>query len=275
MPDLWEPKRRIEEQYKRALLRIMRNLEDTVKGITEPNKIIELLQGLYATDTFTKYAEAEASKMVTSLFTDAGRTWRQAAKRNSKGSTVYNALMHELNGPVGARVAAQIERNARIIKTLPLDVSKNLTAYIAKESQKGRRAQDIAEEIQLKFPSSSKAKANLIARTEVSKTSTALNRARSENLGIDWYMWRTSEDSRVRDSHRVMDLVLVRWNDPPSPEALAGETKTFGHYHAGDIFNCRCYPEPVITLDLIKWPCKVYYKGTIQRITRAQFEKIA
>lgn len=58
---------------------------------------------------------------------------------------------------------------------------------------------------------------------------------------------------RVRKSHRIMEGVLVNWNMPPSPERLAGE-KDVGNYHAGNIWNCRCYPEPLISVDDIRWP---------------------
>jgi uncharacterized protein with gpF-like domain len=71
-----------------------------------------------------------------------------------------------------------------------------------------------------------------------------------------------------------MDKVLVRWSDPPSPEALDGE-KSYGKYHAGEIFNCRCFPEPVIDFDDVTWPHKVYSGGQIQMMTLAQFKQLA
>ena len=119
-----------------------------------------------------------------------------------------------------------------------------------------------------------KASERLIARTEVSKTTTALTKARSENLGINWYVWRTVLDGlRVRKSHRIMEGVLVNWNMPPSPEKLAGE-KDVGNYHAGNIWNCRCYPEPLISVDDIRWPHKIYINGRIEIISKKEFEKI-
>lgn len=187
---------------------------------------------------------------------------------------IYEALQKEMAGRLGGTVVHQINRNAELIKSLPVDIAGQVNGHVMREVLKGTRASSIAEQIKAYFPEASKAKAGLIARTETSKTSTALTRARSQSIGVNWYVWRTSEDSRVRDSHRIMDIVLIRWNDPPSPEALDGESRTYGHYHAGDIFNCRCYPEPVIDLDLIAWPAKVYFRGTVTRMTRKQFETI-
>jgi uncharacterized protein with gpF-like domain len=70
-----------------------------------------------------------------------------------------------------------------------------------------------------------------------------------------------------------MDGVLVHWDDPPSPELLIGE-KSVGKYNAGDIWNCRCFAQPVIFLDYITFPAKVYCGGRIVTMTRSQFEAV-
>ncbi|WP_175511470.1 phage minor head protein [Alicyclobacillus macrosporangiidus] len=212
-------------------------------------------------------------KMVTNIFSDAGRTWRQAANRNSKGGVLYRALMQEFETSVGGAIMAQVRENAEYIRSVPADVAREMTEHIMHQSMAGFRASEIAEHLLSIYPHMSEVKANLIARTETSKTRTALEQARSERLGARWYQWRTSEDARVRKSHRLMDKVLVAWDDPPSPEALAGE-KSVGHYHAGCIWNCRCAALTVLTLDDVDWPCKVYRNGAVTTMTRAQFERI-
>lgn len=225
---------------------------------------------------FQEHAEAAARKMVTSLFSDAGKTWREAARENSKGKPIYEALKHEIDTTqIGISIKEQTERNAKLIKSMPKSIRKDITDHVAEETFKGRRSEYIAEDLLNEFVHMTEAKSKLIARTEVSKTSTALTRARCENLGINWYVWRTSEDKRVRKSHDHMDDVLICWDNPPSPEKLKGIKSTLGYYHAGDCPNCRCYPEPVVSLDFIKFPHKVYYKGEIVAMTRKQFEAIA
>lgn len=212
-------------------------------------------------------------QMVTHLFRDNGSTWRQAARANSRGRKIYEALQEEMQGPLGAQVRFLTQQNAQHIKSMPLHLAQEVNKKVLEEAIKGTRSSDIAEQIKEIFPHMTNVKANLIARTEVSKTSTALTEARSEYIGAPWYVWRSSEDSRVRDSHRLMDGVLVRWRDAPSPEALAGE-KSYGTYQAGGTFNCRCYPEPLLDLDDVRWPCRVYVGGIIQRMTRKEFERI-
>ena len=79
----------------------------------------------------------------------------------------------------------------------------------------------------------------LIARTEVARTASGLTEARARHVGSDGYFWRTAKDADVRDSHRQMEGKFVKWNEPPT---LSDGTVT----HAGQIYNCRCYAEPVI-----------------------------
>jgi SPP1 gp7 family putative phage head morphogenesis protein len=243
--------------------------------ITDPYEIIEALTS-YVTRTpaFRDLARSAASRMVTGLMHDGARSWREAARSGMRGRDIYAALRNELKGPVGIRVQQLVDENAELISTFPDAMASRVNTFIERESQKGRRAEAIARDLQEQFPDVSRSRINLIARTETSKASTALTRSRAESLGLDWYVWRTSKDARVRDSHEIMDRVLVNWNDPPSPEALNDE-KSHGNYHAGNIFNCRCYPAPVIDLGRVKWPSKVYTGGQIQQMTRARFERMS
>lgn len=273
--DLWKPKRRIELLYQRSLRKIMKTLENKLNGITSLAEILIILKKFTQSKEFKQFAEAEARKMVTSVFTDAGKTWRTAANVNSKGRQIYEALKHEIETtPIGISIKEQIERNSDLIKSIPVKIRSEITEVVAREFMGGRRSEDIAQDLQKRFPEMLKAKAYLIARTETSKTESALTKARCDNLGIKAYIWRTSEDIRVRSSHAHMDDVIVFWDNPPSPEALIGK-KNVGYYHAGNIYNCRCYSEPIIRLDFITWPHKVHYNNSIVRMTRKQFEAIA
>ena len=177
-----------------------------------------------------------------------------------------------------------MKENADLISTLPKNIADDVAAYVDREAMKGRRASDIADEIRRMFPEKTRARAELIARTQVSMTQTNLVQARAEDLGLDWYVWRAcggnNGDGRTRSSHRHMSGVLIRWSDPPAPEDLfplrrvdgSPYNNTLGHYHAGCCPNCRCYPEPVVDLDLLKFPIRVYQNGHVERMSRKRFE---
>lgn len=245
-----------------------------VNSAKTPSEAIHLLRVYSNSEEFRDWCERLATKITTQVNQTVSATWREAAAKAGRGSQIYASLMKELKTPLGGNVALKIRENANLIKTFPLNISVQLNAYIGREAYKGRRAADILDDMMKMFPNTAKSRLMLIARTEVSKTQTALVQARAMNMGADWYIWRTSDDERVRPSHRKMDGVICNWKDPPDPEKVCG-LKSYGKYHAGDIFNCRCYPEPIVNLDYVTFPAKVYINGTIKMMSRKQFEKLA
>lgn len=284
--ELWEPKQRIEATFRRNLLEIAKQIIMRIGETTDTEFINSTLLHISKSREYQNFCESIAMNMVTHLYDDQGKTWRQAARLNSKGGFIYAFLQKELKGSTGRMLMQEIQRNAEIIKTLPLNIAQDVTAYVAKESLKGRRASEIAKEIKLRFPKQTKARAELIARTEVSKTQSNLIESRCRKFNINWYIWRpvggSRGDGRTRTSHKGMAGVLVNWNEPPAPEDLFpiyGKNgkkyrNSLGHYHAGCCPNCRCYAEPVIDLDLLTFPVRIYRKGSIYRINRKAFIKL-
>ena len=215
-----------------------------------------------------------ASQMVQQNSTANSRTWKQAAAKWSGGCRLYRLLQVELNGtPLGAKVARIVRANAEYIRSIPVEAARTLTGEVTRAQQAGARPATMAKMMRARFPELLKSRVNLIARTEVAKASTALTQARSEQVGADWYEWLTSEDARVRDSHKKMNGILVAWAQPPSPERLAGEPSGLGPYHAGACPNCRCTSAPMLSIDDVDWPHKVHDGSTVKRMTRAEFER--
>ena len=216
------------------------------------------------------FASKLAANMVTMVARGNSRSWREAATKASKGRIIYSMLQREMQGSLGIRLHSLIHENTEYITTLPQSIAERATRYIQQETMKGRRSEDITKDIAPYMQHLKKFEVRRIARTEVAKADTAITQVRAESIGLNWYQWETSHDARVRPSHRLMNGVLVSWNDPPAPEALNGQ-RSIGHYHAGNIYNCRCPALPLISLSELRWPCKVYRLGSIQRMTRNQF----
>jgi hypothetical protein len=68
-----------------------------------------------------------------------------------------------------------------------------------------------------------------------------------------------------------MDKTIIPWTNPPDPEQLNHERHDYGHYHPGQIFNCRCYSAPLIRIDDVDWPHKTYWDGQIQMMNKSRF----
>lgn len=277
LEELWQPRRIIEEQYRKALTRLMDGFLNILKAIPiiEPSQILDKLREYTDSETFLDLGRAAANRMITGLYQDGSKTWREAARQSGKGALIYRQMQREMEGPLGWRIKQLVDENATLISTFPNDIATLAAHFIKREAQKGRRAEFIAEDLMRQFPDVSEGRINLIARTETAKANTALTQARSESLGIDWFVWRTSKDARVRSTHRHMDGVLCSWKELPSPEALLGASRTHGYYGPGQIFNCRCYPQVLISASDVAWPHKCYWAGQIQYVTRARFDRIS
>lgn len=270
--DQWKMTRRIEEDFLKSL-NFLSTLFEKIAIISgnDVNLFQSKIQIFQNSVPYDNYINDIVKRMVTPLAARNYETWRKAARVSTRSHFLYTVLMEELKQGIKKDIDSQIISNAALIKTLPSDTAQKVVRDIEEYALSGLRAEEIEKLIQDKTRQHSRASARLIARTEVSKTTSALTKARSEELGLRWYVWRTMEDGdRVRKSHRIMNDVLVSWNNPPSPELLVKE-KDVGRYHAGNIWNCRCYSEPLIDIDDVKWPHKVYINGSIQKMSKARF----
>lgn len=270
--DQWKMTRRIEEDFLKSL-NFLSTLFEKIAIISgnDVNLFQSKMQIFQNSVPYDNYINDVVKRMVTPLAARNYETWRKAARVSTRSHFLYTVLMEELKQGIKKDIDSQVISNAALIKTLPSDTAQKVVRDIEEYALSGLRAEEIEKLIQDKTRQYSRASARLIARTEVSKTTSALTKARSEELGLRWYVWRTMEDGdRVRKSHRIMNDVLVSWNNPPSPELLVKE-KDVGRYHAGNIWNCRCYSEPLIDIDDVKWPHKVYINGSIQKMSKARF----
>jgi SPP1 gp7 family putative phage head morphogenesis protein len=203
------------------------------------------------------------------------KTWRAAARRSGRGEFFYNLLQREMQGKTGQVVNRLIAENAKYIRSVPVDAAETLVVEVMRAQQAGARAGTVDKMLRARFPELLRSRTKLIARTETAKASTALTQARCEELDLDWYEWLTSEDVRVRPSHKNMNNVLVSWSEAPDPEQLAGEKSSLGHYHSGSCPNCRCSSAPILSMSDVKFPARVYWQGAIHRFTKQQFKAIA
>ena len=93
----------------------------------------------------------------------------------------------------------------------------------------------------------------LLARDQIGKLNGQITQAQMEEIGLELYIWSTSYDDRVRDSHAIMEGALCRWDDATLCSYDKG--KTWEHrpsgavqLHPGQDIQCRCialayYPE--------------------------------
>lgn len=270
----WQYYNRAEKELERNMKALFQQIVIAIGKEADPAVISRKLKIISNQPQFHKTAMSMALTMTAKVNADAAKSWREAARMAGRGNDIYAGIISSLQDIPG--FFEVVRANADYIRSVPSDIADWIADRVQAESLKGRRASEIAADILEKYPDMLGTKAQLIARTEVSKTQLALTEARCADLGINWYVWRTAMDSRRRDSHKDMEEVLVAWDDMPNPEKLFpyDGVKAYGKYHAGGTFNCRCYPEPVVSLNAISFPAKVHRNGKIVVMTRAQFERL-
>jgi uncharacterized protein with gpF-like domain len=268
----WEARRHIENKYKTALRKLGRFLVDLVGDDDDLDTVTCRMNDFAESGTFDEWAQALSHTIVTNTLEENAKTWRQAAAMSGEGDIIREGLKKEMQGPVGKRVQKLIDENAKYIKSVPQDVAAQLVRHVEGETYQGSRTAYKTEEFREYVGGMANWHAKLISRTESGKAMSALTQARAESVGLDWFEWHTSEDTRVRESHKHMDGVLCRYSDLPAPEELIGE-KSAGHYGPHGIYNCRCFDAPIVLWRNVTWPHKVYADGAVTSMSKKQFEE--
>lgn len=142
------------------------------------------------------------------------------------------------NDGLAGEIALFTVNNTSLIQSIASESFRKVETMVYQGFQDGTRVEDISKQV-LKFvdPSvgNTRARANLIARDQVSKLNGNLTYSRQTDLGIKRYVWRTVGDERVRETHRAHDGKKFSWDDPPAETG-----------HPGEDYQCRCYAEPVL-----------------------------
>lgn len=161
------------------------------------------------------------------------RMWKEVGKEMGRG------IRDELKRSPQAAIYHDLQReNVELITSIPKKAADRVQQLTQEALSTGRRAESISREI-MASEKVSKSKARLIARTEVARAQATLTQARAMQAGSEGYIWRTSTDADVRDTHKAMEGKYVRWDSPPKTD------KSLDPYHAGCGPNCRCYAEPI------------------------------
>lgn len=128
----WKMKRTIEKAYANAIKKLIQGLQDELKNLDSPFLITSTIKSLARQPTFIKKAEALAKGMITQLFSDNVKSWRQAANKGSQGKMIYKELQKGLTGQIRVTFNELINQNANYISSLPLDIAKYVDRRIAK-----------------------------------------------------------------------------------------------------------------------------------------------
>lgn len=133
-------------------------------------------------------------------------------------------------------LVATTSENVNLIRSIPEEYFKKIEQAVYTGTTQGSKAGSLIKQIK-DIGNVTTKRARLIARDQSSKLNSALSQQRQQNLGIEEYVWRTSQDDRVRESHKSKNGKIFRWDDPPKDTG-----------HPGSDIQCRCVAQPIIKL---------------------------
>lgn len=142
-------------------------------------------------------------------------------------------------------------QNSQLIKNMTDNEMERVSGIVQRGLQEGSSYSSITENIEKSF-GITRRHAKLIARDQTSKLNGSLTKLRQQEVGITQYRWLTSGDERVRQTHRVLDGKVCRWDDPTvyldeSTGKWEKRSKIGGtSVHTSQDVNCRCVPIPII-----------------------------
>jgi SPP1 gp7 family putative phage head morphogenesis protein len=131
------------------------------------------------------------------------------------------------------------DRNVSLIKSLAGQQLNQIESLLEAADSEAVRVEVLRGRIQSSF-GVTKSKADLLARDQVLKLNGQLTQTRQQNAGITQYIWRTSGDERVRESHSALDGTVQAWASPP---VISDDGRTG---HPGDDYQCRCTADPIL-----------------------------
>lgn len=159
---------------------------------------------------------------------------------NLKNQTGIDLSAYLRNSPnIVERVNELTVSNIQLIKSIRTQYLDKVQNAVMQAMIRGSLNKDLAAQIK-DLGKTTEKRAMFIARDQSSKLNAALTQARHEEVGVKKYMWSTSGDERVRESHAEKDGLIFEYANPPADTG-----------HPGHDVNCRCVQIPVLD-DIVK-----------------------
>lgn len=201
----------------------------------------EMLRRLMG-DVVVRYGRIATDQRVASIAANqAGQLnmfHRRAHARQMK--TLLGIDVFALDPDLTEAISGFTTENVGLIKSISESYFAEIENLALRNLRAGIRAESWASELVKRYQVA-ESRAALIARDQTNKFNGELTRHRQTELGIGFYIWRTSDDERVRATHQALEGRLFSWTDPQyaPPEG-----------HPGHPIQCRCQAEPDIETSL-------------------------
>lgn len=233
----------VQETYARSLRAVAREVARLIRGYN-PTDLISVEQLRRALRQYSEiigpWALHVVNDIVRAVENQDDAAWRRHSKQMS------TALRNEIeNFDTGETLRELMAEQVNLIRSIPLEAAERVHELVTENLLQNARAPEIAAKI-MQTEQVTLSRATLIARTEIARAASKLTEARAKSVGSEGYIWRTSKDLTVRKGHRVMEGRFCKWAEPPEVNEGTEQRPRMMKVHAGQIWNCRCWPEVVL-----------------------------
>lgn len=163
---------------------------------------------------------------------DVGKSLSRSTKKILRSSTT------------GADFRRIQQEQVSLITSLPREASEKVHEWAADGLSKGQRPHEILKRITSELGGVTESRAVCISRTETARARSNFTQVRARAIGSTGYIWHSVHDGAVRDRHAKLDGTVQRWDSPPVTDIGKGGIPI--RAHAGCVFNCRCWAEPLL-----------------------------
>lgn len=263
--------KKIEQQINQIYANIYKQVftEERLKKLRTGSRadIIATLNMLQGSAKYKEFANKFAIELAKKGLSTQKGVWRKYYEAARKAH--YISLPQTYNQFELQALSKAVKHNFEMITSIPERMMEVLnhkyTSTLIEEVAKGTLSKGSFRQL---LASHGQKQAKLIARTETAKLRTAITEYRATELGSVAYIWKSSNDTRTRPSHKAMNGVIVFWRDQSQKPLLDGMRG-----NAGEFPNCRCDAQPIVDIDYLKASrYKVYNYKTDQIITMTKTE---
>lgn len=228
----------IERRYGRQLRSLARHVGELIEGYEVSAEALPSLTELlraYA-NALKPWAVRIARQMIMGIADADRNSWR------ALGTDISAQLHRDIErAPIGDRVRELLDLQVGLITSIPKEAAERVHNLTIEALESSARAKEAAADI-ANSANVTASRAILIARTETSRTATAMVQARAESIGSTHYVWETARDGDVRSGHKAMQGRICEWDNPPA----VNENGRIMRHAPGAVWNCRCWARPII-----------------------------
>lgn len=156
------------------------------------------------------------------------------AAKNSLGIDISGIIRKE---DLADYVDAAALANASLVKGMSDDLTKRVKVLTMNALTEGKSVRKLQSEIKHALGVMD-SRARLIARDQTSKINADMNERRHRQAGMKEYIWRTSQDERVRPLHKGLDGRQYDYSKPTGAE---------NGLSPGKPIQCRCIAQAIVS----------------------------